>query len=419
MSSHTPILDWIEGQQSRMAGLVERWARINSGSINLDGLAEMARELMAAFAVLGGRAELVDLAPRLSVDPAGEFHETPLGQALRITKRPDAPRRVFLGIHMDTVFGRDNPFQDVSHVDAQTLNGPGVLDAKGGLAVMFVALEAFEQCPAAGEIGWEVLINPDEEIGSPGSAHLFAECAARNHIGLVFEPTLPDGTLAGHRGGSGNYTAVVRGRSAHAGREFNKGRNAIEAAADLVARLAALNSVRDAPASPSGIVNIGAITGGGPVNVVPGLAICRFNIRARDRAKLQHLAEQAEAAAEIVRQRDGISVELHGGVTSWPKLMDPPTLELFNHVRDCGEALGIDVRWQDTGGVCDGNKLAAAGLPTIDTLGPRGGGMHSEQEYLRLDSLTERAKLAALLLMRLAAGELPWPERRQSSAVAG
>jgi glutamate carboxypeptidase len=87
--------------------------------------------------------------------------------------------------------------------------------------------------------------------------------------------------------------------------------------------------------------------------------------------------------------------------------LDEGTHQLLEAVADCGRLLGLDLSWRPSGGVCDGNRLAAAGLPTVDTLGPRGGELHSPREYVRLDSLVERAKLTALLLMRLAAGDVP------------
>jgi glutamate carboxypeptidase len=95
--------------------------------------------------------------------------------------------------------------------------------------------------------------------------------------------------------------------------------------------------------------------------------------------------------------------------------VDPATQKLFEQVADCGRELGLSLTWRSSGGVSDGNKLAAAGLPVIDTLGPRGGGLHSAEEFLLLDSLTERAKLTALLLMKLGSGEFKPMQSTDSS----
>lgn len=393
-------LDWIDTQRDRMRGLVERWASINSWTHNLAGLATLAAQLESDFAVLNGQMTLLDLPPQETIEARGNRASIPLGKAISIIKRPDAPIRVFLGIHYDTVYPPDDPFQSVHSADESTLRGPGVIDAKGGLAVLLIALEALERSELRDHIGWEVLLNPDEEIGSPGSAGLLAGCAARNHLGLVFEPAFPDGSLVSERKGSGNFSAVIRGRAAHAGRDLAAGRNAIVAAADFALAAHALNG-----RIPEASVNVGRIDGGGPVNVVPDLAIVRLNARAAQVAD-QHLLEQElqQIANDVVARRE-VAIQLHGGFLSPPKLLDDRTRALCRLIESCGQALNLPIQWTRSGGASDGNKLAAAGLPVIDTLGPVGGHLHSPDEYLRVETLPERARLCALLLLRLATGE--------------
>jgi glutamate carboxypeptidase len=394
-------LDWIDQQRDRMVELVTTWASINTSTLNLTGLNRLSVEFQREFSALGGEMTQVALRPLRSINNSGDPVETPLAPAISVRKRPNAPLRVLLGIHMDTVFGAEHPFQRVERVDSNTLRGPGVVDAKGGLCVMLVALQAFERSDLAKKIGWEVLINTDEEIGSPGSAPVLAECAGRNDFGLVYEPAFADGALVSERKGSGNFTAVIRGRAAHAGRDFHHGRNAIHAAAAMVLELDEINR-----RLPGVTVNVGRIDGGGPVNIVPDLAIVRFNIRVPT-VELQQRAEaEIKRIAESIDQREGISVQLEGGVTSPPKLLDEPTRKLLGVIESAATELGWTLATRPSGGVSDGNKLAAAGLPVIDTLGPRGGNLHSDEEFLMIDSLTERAKLSALVLMKLARGEL-------------
>ena len=208
---------------------------------------------------------------------------------------------------------------------------------------------------------------------------------------------MPDGTLAGARKGSGNFAAVVRGRAAHAGREPEKGRNAVVAAGDLALRLSRLPAERRSVAC-----NPAKIDGGGPNNIVPDLAVLRFNVRPAS------LDDQAWATARIavliaeVATAHDVAISLDGHFARPPKPLDANQLRLFELVRACGADLGLDMAWRDTGGVCDGNNLAATGLAVVDTLGPRGGSIHSDAEFLLTDSLAERARLAALLLMRVA-----------------
>ncbi len=221
--AYQPTLDWIAAEQAHMLGRIVDWANINTFSSNTAGLARLTDILAGEFSHLGGEIRRHDLAPAESIDNRAQTIRTPLGQALTITKRPQAPLRILLNIHTDTVYPPDSPFQSVAEIEPGKLRGPGVADAKGGLAVMLTALEAFERFAQADRLGWTAVINPDEEIGSPGSAALLAATAKNHALGLLFEPALPDGALVDRRRGSGNFSIVIRGRSAHAGRDFAKG----------------------------------------------------------------------------------------------------------------------------------------------------------------------------------------------------
>ncbi len=404
MTPYTPYIDWIDSRHEFMVQRLMTWSAINSGSYHLAGLERMLAALQADFSVLGGRMVVRNVVPMVRINAAGEKIEHPLGRVLQITKHPDAAVQVFMGGHMDTVYGEDHPFQHTHRPDSRHLVGPGVADLKGGLAVMLTALAALERSPFAGGIGWEVLINADEEIGSHGSAAVLAACAARNHLGLLYEPTLPDGAMAGARKGSGNFTVVARGRSAHAGRSFEQGRNAIVALADYTRALFDLNGRR------TGVtINPGQVHGGGPVNVVPDLAVLRFNARMVTEEDKQWLERALAGLDESFSRRDGIVIERHGLFSRPPKPIGPAQEALMTAVSDCGRALGLTLSWQPTGGCCDGNNLAAAGLPNVDTMGVRGGEIHSDKEFVVLDSLVERAGLSALLLMRLADGTVEVP----------
>ncbi|MDP9172404.1 MAG: hydrolase [Planctomycetota bacterium] len=375
------------------------WAAINTGTANVRGISDLAEKIEEYAAVLGGVIERCDLPPYTSIDHRGNSVAVPVGPALSIIKRPDALLRVFLCIHTDTVYGRDDPFQTVTSPDGR-LRGPGVADAKGGLVVMLTALEALERSPFAPQVGWEVLINPDEEIGSPGSSGLLLAGAKRNHLGLLFEPTLPDGALVDRRRGSQNLSVVIRGKSAHAGRDFASGRSAMVAAARFTLALHALNQTL-----PGINLNVGAIDGGGPANVVPDLAICRVNIRTTEVADEQKVEQALVNLLTELNAQEGISGRIFPQSGSPPKILSKPERWLLEAAIKCGRDLGLHLISRPSGGACDGNRLSAAGLPNLDTLGVRGGDIHSPSEYMVLDSLVERAQLSALLLMKLANGE--------------
>ena len=378
---------------------VEEWSAINSGTRNLKGLAAQAGSLADAFAALPGEVELAEPAPVESVGADGRVVALQHGRHLVVRVRPQAARRFLLTGHMDTVFAVDDPFQALTWQDGETLNGPGVADMKGGLAVVLAALRAFEASPAAASVGYDVLVNSDEETGSLSSAALIAGLAAGKVAALTYEPSaLPDGTLAGARGGSGNFSAVVTGRAAHAGRNPGWGRNAVVAAADLALQLKAMES--------AGLsLNPARIEGGSANNVVPDHAVLRFNIRPRDIADAERFDRAIYGVLQGVEAEHEVSIVLHGGITRPPKPLSEEALRLFELVRRCGAALGQPIAWQPSGGVCDGNNIAACGVPVVDTMGVRGGAIHSPEEYLLVPSLGERAALSALVLHRLAGGD--------------
>jgi glutamate carboxypeptidase len=381
-----------------MLDQVQLWAAINSGSRNLAGLAEMARIYASEFAALPGELRLLDPAPVDAMQADGSLKHLQHGQNLHLKVRPDAPVQLLFTGHMDTVYGADHPFQTLAWREDGVLGGPGVADMKGGIAVMLAALKAVEASGA--QVGYEVIINSDEEVGSPGSAALIAEAAREKRAALTYEPAaLPDGTLAGARPGSGNFSIFIEGRSAHAGRNPEDGRNAIVAAADLTLRLAKARGPRLS-------VNPARIEGGSPNNVVPDRAVLRVNMRPATIEDQQRGQSQLDAAVAMVAAEHDVRIHVHGGFGRPPKPVEGEAQKLFELVQRCGADLGQQFGWRPTGGVCDGNNIAACGVPVVDTMGVRGGAIHSSDEYLIVESLAERAQLSALTILRLASGAL-------------
>lgn len=391
-ASERQVLDTIH--QLPMLDQVQTWAAVNSGSGNLDGLAATARMLVTAFSVLPGEVTLVDAEPVERVLANGTIKTVHHGQHLLVTVRPDSPTQLLFTGHMDTVFPDDHEFQTLRWLNDGALNGPGVADMKGGISVMLAALRAAEYSGILSGTGYQILINSDEEVGSPSSAKLIAKLAQNKLAALTYEPALPDGTLAGARGGSGNFSIIFSGLSAHAGRNPDDGRNAVLAAADLALRLKRL--------SREGLsVNPAKIEGGGPNNVVPDHAILRVNFRPRTpEIVIQSEADLRRIIADIEREHD-VRAHLHGSFGRPPKPIDDEAAKLFGLVKQCGADLGLSIAWRSSGGVCDGNNIAACGVPVVDTMGVRGGNIHSKDEFLIVESLVERAQLSALTIMRL------------------
>jgi len=393
-TDHRPCLDLAATQP--MLHQTLDWAAINSGTGNLAGLASVAAKLADAFSVLPGTLDLIDADPVEAILPDGAVRTIERGRNLHLAVRPIAPVQLLLTGHMDTVFAADHAFQTIRTLEDGRINGPGVADMKSGLAIMLAALTALEASPLRDRIGYEVVVNSDEETGSHGSAALIARAARGKAAALTYEPSArPDGLFAGARPGSGNFSIVVTGRSAHAGRNPEDGRNAILAASDLALRLAKA-------AGPRLSVNPAKIDGGSPNNVVPDHAVLRVNMRPATPEDEARARSHVESAIAMVAAAHDVTIHSHGSFARPPKPLDAAAERLFALVRDCGATLGQSIAWAPTGGVCDGNNIAAAGVPVVDTMGARGGAIHSADEFLIPDSLPERAMLSTLVLLELA-----------------
>lgn len=380
--------------QAAMLHQVHAWASVNSGTRNLKGLAKMATLLSDAFASLPGDIALIEPESAEAVGIDGRVNLLDHGRHLHLVVRPSAPVQMLFTGHMDTVYPADHSFQTLTTRDDGTINGPGTADMKGGLAVMLAALTTVEAMPGAERLGYDIVINADEETGSLSSAELLARAAAGKVAALTYEPALADGTLAGARGGTGNFAIVVRGRSAHAGRNPDDGRNAIVAAAALAVRLADERG-------PGLAVNPARIDGGGPNNVVPDLAILRVNFRPAAADEIARARAAIDAAVDAVAAAHDVAIAVHGGFNRPPKPLDAGAERLFGLVAAAGADLDLSIGWRATGGVCDGNNIAAAGVPVVDTMGVRGGAIHSSDEFMIVDSLAERAALSAITISRI------------------
>ena len=301
--------------------------------------------------------------------------------------------------HMDTVFAADHPFQDVFWREEGVLGGPGVADMKSGIAVMLAALRAVEAAGVPG-LGYEVVINSDEEVGSPGSAALIAEAARGKKAALTYEPSAlarrhARRRAAGQRqfldrdrGPQRPCRAQSRGRPQRDARRRRSGAAAGRGEAGRAQRQSGQDRRRRARTMSC-----------------PTTRCCASTCARRRRScRRSPSACSTRRSREIAAAHD-VAIHVHGGFARPPKPIDAEARKLFELVRRSGADLGQDIGWRDSGGVCDGNNIAACGVPVVDTMGARGGAIHSDQEYLIVDSLAERAQLSALTIIRLANGE--------------
>jgi glutamate carboxypeptidase len=286
----------------------------------------------------------------------------------------------------------ERPFR----IDDGIARGPGVTDMKAGLLAGLYALKALTG--AGGELQFEritLVANPDEEIGSPTSTPHIAELAAAVDVCLVLECARANGDIVSSRKGILDARITVEGRAAHAGVEPEKGRSAIHAAADLVTRLHALNE-----RWPGVTVNVGVIRGGTRPNVVAERCSLEVDVRAVRREDLE------TAEAEIVALLGDLVVPdttaaLAPMARWWPMEKLERSGRLVDHAQAIARRLGFEVRDASTGGASDANTTAGLGVPSLDGLGPIGGGDHSPAEYLELASVVPRTALLAGLILAI------------------
>ncbi|MEX0326506.1 MAG: hydrolase [Puniceicoccaceae bacterium] len=353
---------------------LEKWVNINSGSGNPEGLRRMADALQSHMEGIPGTLERIPLPPHENLD--GSTQQP--GDILSLRFNPEAPVRVLFSGHMDTVYSPENPFQTMSRLPDGRLHGPGVADMKGGLLILIESVRRFLESDKSGRLGGEILINGDEETGSVGSKGHILEAAQRSQLGLVFESSLPGGELVRCRKGSGTFRVIAHGRPAHTGRDFENGRNAVVALADLMQACHELNGQLG-----DTIVNVVNFFAPGPVNVVPERAECWLNVR------ISHIDEMErfrEALAGLIRQtmerREDIELELQGDFQRSPK-GETPAIAALHEIWNTAEAeLGLPPSSKrDTGGSSDGNILSEVGMPHLDGVGIRGGAIHSADEF--------------------------------------
>jgi glutamate carboxypeptidase len=316
------------------------------------------------------------------------------------------PLQLLIG-HCDTVWPRGTTRELPPHLSNGRLYGPGSFDMKGGLVEIVFALEALRRLDLAPSVTPVVLVNSDEEIGSPDSWSAIERLARIADRAFVLEPALgPAGKLKTARKGNGQFQLRVFGRAAHAGLEPEKGASAILELSHVIQRLFALNDPE------RGIsVNVGTIDGGLRTNVVAPLGQASIDVR------ILH-AEDAPRVERAVRAltptTPGTRLEIRGGIDRLPLERTPRNRRLWRLAQRAAYDLGLEIEEGVSGGGSDGN-ITSLYCATLDGLGPVGDGAHATHEHVLVDSLPERTALLTLLLLapalgrarRDAAGEAP------------
>jgi glutamate carboxypeptidase len=306
------------------------------------------------------------------------------------------PKLLIVG-HVDTVFDAGTAASRPLAVVGGLLTGAGVADMKGSLALMMHVLASLTRLFGAPVTSGEIVVvlSVDEEIGSPTGGPVLARAAEGATAALVLEPSRPSGDLVLERKGMAQARLTARGRAAHSGVDPELGRSALLALAHATIRL---NDINDPGLRTT--CNVGSLHAGTRANVIPDEATLDLDLRAPE---LESFARGIKAIEAVVAEPaiEDVSIEITWRGRYPPMSATPESSRLLELARRVGRALGLSIHGVATGGASDANAIAALGVPVLDGLGPIGGGAHTSDEYVDLDSLPERGALLAGMLLGL------------------
>ena len=393
------LTSWLDSQEGNMLEMLERITNINSGSLNKQGVNELALIFGEELHQLGFSISTLPVEAIEMPSCPGSDYNVDVADHILASKIGSGSKLLMMG-HLDTVFPPGSPFQKFSR-EGDTMYGPGVSDMKGGLVVMLYALKALNESDELGDKSITVLLNSDEEMGSLSSRKYLEEQALVHDWGLVYESS-GNNRFTRERKGLGQARFVVHGRASHAGGAHEQGRSAIK---ELAYKIVQIENITDYETGVT--VNVGVISGGEARNTIAPCAEALIDLR----------YPEAQQGIDAVAQFE----EIFGSVFSYPinpgeitteswsnlhrpaKIATPESDYLLNKTIAIGRLLGQELGVGDSGGGTDGSLTQAVGLPTLDSLGSAGTGAHSNREQGRVSSLVERAKLSAILIRRLAA----------------
>lgn len=318
------------------------------------------------------------------------------GDLLRVSCPADAngPGLLVLS-HVDTVHPLGTLAKDLPIArDGDRLYGPGVYDMKGGAMLAVAALRRLSGSAARPKLPVTFLFTPDEEVGSPASRRYIEAAAKAAKYVLVTEPRRSGGRVVTSRKGTGRFQIEAHGRPAHAGTHHADGRSAIRAIAHAILEIESWTD------EERGITtNVGLVSGGTGVNVVPEHARINADVRVVD----PEMAAEMEAKyRDLVSHEPDVTLSVTGGMTRPPWNEDAGTRALLAQIRSVGAEIGLELTASPrTGGGSDGNFTAALGIPTVDGLGVEGGGAHTLHEHLLVSSIEPGVRLFQGLFERL------------------
>ncbi|MGE7977623.1 M20 family metallopeptidase [Psychrobacillus sp. NPDC093200] len=374
-------MDYLKKKLEPMLNLIEKLVNIDSGSTNKVGVDKIGKILIEEYKQMDFTIE---------VKENKEF-----GNNILIMHKEAMKPEILLIAHMDTVFPIGTAAERPFTIKNGLAFGPGVADMKASQVTLLYAMKYLYEKKDAAMKNVIIILNSDEEIGSPTSRELIEEISKNVKYALVMEPARKDGSIVSSRRGGGRYTLHVHGRSAHSGVAPEEGRSAIE---ELAYKTIKLNHLTDHEQGIS--VSVGIVEGGDAVNMIPDSATGYVDVRVESDEQSLEIAKKIESICSVP-DVPGTTIDLEGGITRPPMEPDEKNQKLLEIVKEVGNSFGLIVTDSHTGGGSDASFPSHLGVATIDGVGPIGGKLHNEGEYLEIDSLTERCFLLAETVSKL------------------
>lgn len=374
-------MDYLKKKLEPMLNLIEKLVNIDSGSTNKVGVDKIGKILIEEYKQIGFTIEVKE--------------NKDFGNNILIKHKEAMKPEILLIAHMDTVFPIGTAAERPFTIKNGLAFGPGVADMKASQVTLLYAMKYLYEKKDAAMKNVIIILNSDEEIGSPTSRELIEEISKNVKYALVMEPARKDGSIVSSRRGGGRYTLHVHGRSAHSGVAPEEGRSAIE---ELAYKTIKLNHLTDHEQGIS--VSVGIVEGGDAVNMIPDSATGYVDVRVESDEQSLEIAKKIESICSVP-DVPGTTIDLEGGITRPPMEPDEKNQKLLEIVKEVGNSFGLIVTDSHTGGGSDASFPSHLGVATIDGVGPIGGKLHNEGEYLEIDSLTERCFLLAETVSKL------------------
>ena len=380
------LLKKAEAEQKAYLATVQQLVNIDTGTGQAEGLQAVGAVLVDRLKALGATVETTPATPSAGDNIVGTIKGT-------------GTKNFLLMIHYDTVFGPGTAARRPFRTDDNRAYGPGVADAKGGVAMILHSLKLLEDEQFKDFGTLTVLFNPDEETGSAGSKALIADLARKHDYVFSYEPPDKDAVTVATNGINGVFVDV-KGKSSHAGSAPEAGRNAVMELAHQLVQLKDLgNHVKGTT------VNWTLIKGGDKRNIIPDSASAEGDMRYSDLSESDRvLTEGQRIVKDTLINGTEVTFRLEKGRP--PLVRNPGTESLAKTAQTLYDRIGLRLQPITMRFGTDAGYAYVPGSPTpavLETMGVVGAGLHAEDEYSELSSIAPRLYLTTAMIMALSA----------------